>query len=233
MKTIGVVGGIGPQATMDFEARLHRAAQGRVAPKANGGYPPMIVYYHRRPPMLVGEDLLPVLPLRIDPELREAVTRLGPQVDFLVITSNGAHALSPEIERAAGRPVLNMMDLAVAEARRRGWKKVGVLSLGRLSIYADRLGEAGMHAEFIPAEQQAHLDRAIFRVMEGRDDEPEREAARQALATLRSRGVDGVIVGCTEVPFLLAGKGGERDLIDPLELLAEAALERALAQGGS
>ena len=50
MKTIGVLGGLGPQATMDFEARVHRVAQRLSRRSYNGGYPPMVVYYFRQPP---------------------------------------------------------------------------------------------------------------------------------------------------------------------------------------
>lgn len=48
MKTIGVLGGLGPQATMDFEARLHAVSQQLIAPHANRGYPPLLVYYYRQ-----------------------------------------------------------------------------------------------------------------------------------------------------------------------------------------
>ncbi len=48
MKTIGVLGGLGPQATMDFEARVHRAAQKLIPQLKNAGYPPMLVYYFAR-----------------------------------------------------------------------------------------------------------------------------------------------------------------------------------------
>jgi hypothetical protein len=44
MKTIGVLGGLGPQATVDFEVRVHREAQRWIPPRMNGGYPPMIVH---------------------------------------------------------------------------------------------------------------------------------------------------------------------------------------------
>jgi aspartate/glutamate racemase len=44
MKTIGVLGGLGPQATMDFEVRLHAVSQQLIAPNASTGYPPMLVY---------------------------------------------------------------------------------------------------------------------------------------------------------------------------------------------
>ena len=56
MKTIGVLGGLGPQATMDFEQRLHRAAQRVIPQQLNGGYPPTVVWYCRHPPVVVTED---------------------------------------------------------------------------------------------------------------------------------------------------------------------------------
>ncbi len=60
LKTIGVLGGIGPQATMDFEARVHAISQRLIEPEGNRGYPPLIVYYHRRLSVIVGEDGEPV-----------------------------------------------------------------------------------------------------------------------------------------------------------------------------
>jgi aspartate racemase len=106
MKTIGVLGGLGPQATMDFERRLLRAAQRAIPPHLNGGYPPTVVWYCRHPPILIQDDGRPQLPLRADPRLLEAAGRLGQLADFLVIPSNTPHALQPEIERAAGRKVV-------------------------------------------------------------------------------------------------------------------------------
>ena len=52
MKIIGVLGGLGPQATMEFEARIHSLSQQLTPPKAEPSYPPMVVYYYRDPPFL-------------------------------------------------------------------------------------------------------------------------------------------------------------------------------------
>lgn len=233
LRAIGVIGGIGPQATMDFEARVHRVAQRRIDAHFNNGYPPLVVYFHRRPPIVVGADGMALEPVRIDPELASAAARIGPMVDFLVITSNGAHKVAPDIERAAGRPVLSMVDRVVDEVRRRGWRRVGVMTLGRPSVYTEPLQALGVACETLPADQQLPLDRAIFGVMEGREDATTKRLAHAALAGLRRRGVDGVILGCTELPFLVEPTGSEVDLINPIELLAEAAVEHAMRPGGS
>ena len=127
MKTIGVLGGLGPQATMDFEQRVHRVAQRLIPQRNNSGYPPMVVFNVRHPPILLGEDYRPVIPIQTDPRLLEAAKRLGRVADFLVITANGPHSLQEEIEAAAGRKILSMIDVTLAEVANKGWGKVGLL----------------------------------------------------------------------------------------------------------
>src|SRR5687768_14609162 len=100
MKRMGVLGGISAQATMDFEARVHRVSQRLLPQHWNGGYPPMVVWYHRRLPMRVSDDGAPVIPRQVDPELVEAAAWLGRAVDFLVIPCNTAHIGLREIREA-------------------------------------------------------------------------------------------------------------------------------------
>ena len=228
MKTIGVLGGIGPQATMDFEQRFHQAAQQLIPRRGNSGYPPLVVYYHRRPPVLVDEEGRSILPLVPDPQLLAGARQLGQITDFLVITSNGAHMLQPAIEAAAGRPVLSMIETTVAEVRQRGWRHVGVLSLFGPHVYNQPLDAASIRWESITSALQAPLDQAIMQVMDGSNDTESTAHARRAVAMLRSRGVDGIILGCTEIPLLLQADLGDADLLNPGAVLAEAAVRAAM-----
>ena len=228
MKTIGVLGGIGPQATMDFEQRLHQAAQQLLPRRGNSGYPPLVVYYHRRPPVLVDEEGRSILPLVPDPQLLAGARQLGQITDFLVITSNGAHMLQPAIEAAAGRPVLSMIETTVAEVRQRGWRHVGVLSLFGPHVYNQPLDAAGIRWESITSALQTPLDQAIMQVMDGSNDTESTAHARRAVAMLRSRGVDGIILGCTEIPLLLQADLGDADLLNPGAVLAEVAVRAAM-----
>ena len=223
-----MLGGVGPQATMDFEVRVHREAQRRIPPRRNGGYPPMIVYYHRRPPVAVNDDGLARMPIEPDPDLLRAASQLGAVADFLVITSNGAHVVQDAVEHAAGKKVLSMIDATLDEVRRRGWTRVDVIALGDPLVYTRRLDPLGIAYEILEAERREPLTRAIFRLMEGRDDDEGRRLARGAVERLRDRRVEGVILGCTELPLLLREHAEAADLLNPTQLLAEAAVERAL-----
>ena len=228
LKTIGVLGGLGPQATMDLEARVHRVAQRLIPQRENGGYPPMVVYYHRHPPILLNNDSSPRFPIQPDPRLLDAARRLGSWVDFLVIASNGPHLIQAQIQQAAGRKVLSMIDLALDEVQRRGWRNVGVLGFGHPMVYTTALAKSKIAHETLDDARRTALDQEIMKVMEARDTAQSAEIAREALSSLRSRQVDGIILGCTEIPLLLRATP-EADLIDPLELLAEAAVKLAMA----
>lgn len=228
MKTIGVLGGFGPQATMDFEARLHRVAQRLIPQRKNSGFPPMVVYYCRHAPMVLNEDSSPQTPVRPDPRLLEAAERLGALADFLVITANSLHLFQKQIEHAAGCGVLSMIELTLEEIKRRGWRKVGVLGFGDPVVYTQPLGEQNIPYQTIDSELRAKLDASIMNVWEGRDDAESATVARDAVAVLRARDVDGIILGCTEIPLLLREAAEERDLVNPGQLLAEAAVRRAM-----
>ena len=229
MKTIGVLGGMGPQATMAFEVQIHRVAQRMIPPRVNSGYPPMVVVYHRGLPVRFGDDGKPVTPYVPDPGLLERARALGAMADFLVIAANFAHVIQSEIERAAGREVVSMIDVTLDAVRRRGWRRVGVLGMGLPTVYTERLEPLGIVCEVLGPEQRGPLDRAILALMEGRDTDATRRLAHEAVATLRERKVDGIIPGCTELPLMLGAAADAADLVNPAEELAEAAVARAIA----
>jgi aspartate racemase len=226
VKTIGVLGGIGPQATMDFERRVHDVARQLIPPHFNAGYPPMVVWYCRHPPVVVRDDGSADLPVRADPRFLEAAARLGAVCDFLVMPSNGAHALQAEVERASGRRVVSIIDATLAEVRRRAWRRAGVMTLGDPGIYTRPLEQAGVSCQTLNEAAHKPLARGIFRVMEARNDATDAAAASAAVADLRRHGVDGVILGCTEIPFLVDASAP--DLLNPAQLLADAAVRAAL-----
>lgn len=229
MKTIGVLGGIGPQATMDFELRVHRVAQRLIPRRANSAYPPMVVMYMRHPPILFDESGRPLLPHVPEPRMLEAASRLGALADFIVITANGPHQFQEHIERASGRSVLSMRDLVVSEIEKRQCKHVGVVGLGRPEIYIEPLSKSGISVLLIDEALQASIDREVFRVMEGSNDHTSHAVAMEALTELRAGGAEAIILGCTEIPFMLGADAESPDLINPIQFLAEAAVVAAIS----
>lgn len=118
MKTIGVLGGIGPQATMDFEQRFHRAAQQLAPPQGNRSYPPLWLTTIAIHPLRWMQTIVRNCRSKRTPQLVEAAGLLGQLADFLVITSNGA-------TRATGgershQPGALLVEAALRQAVERG-----------------------------------------------------------------------------------------------------------------
>lgn len=232
MKTIGVLGGLGPQATMDFEARVHRVAQRLIPQDGNQGYPPMVVYYFREPPIsLPADGSLPTTLIPANPRLLDAAQRLGAWADFLVITSNGVHFFQEEIEQAADCKVLSMIDVTVNEVQRRNLKHIGIVDFRprTMNIYAQPLDQVGIRWEVLPAEMLPAIYGAVLAMDEGRAGREENQILQAGLTYLRGQQVEAIILACTEIPLILAEAGQGEDLINPAQLLAEATVRYAIA----
>ena len=83
--------------------------------------------------------------------------------------------------------------------------------------------------ETIPDSLSNQLDESSYAVMQGTDPAEIAGPVREAVAHLREKGADGIILGCTELPLLLGEEAEQPDIINPSQLLAEAAIEHALA----
>ena len=228
LQTIGILGGVGPQATMDLEMRIHNVAQQLLPAAQNTGYPPMVVQYYRHAPVLLTQTHQPLIPLQLDPRLLEVAKRLGSMADFLLLPSNGLHMFQKEIEHVSGRKIISMIDATLEEVRTRGWKKAGVLGLMNPIVYTTRLKNLGIAFETIDVALQEKLNQSIFKVMEGRENDVDATIALEAIRQLRNKNVDGIIPGCTEIPFLLGPNMDAKDLLNPAQLLAEAAVRYSI-----
>lgn len=233
MKTIGILGGLGPQATMDLERQIHGVSQRLIKQFVNRGYPPMVVHYFRDAPMVLDEHGEVPAVLEPHPGLLAAAAHLGQVADFLIIASNTPHFFVKQIEHAAGKAVLSIVDVTVEEVKRRQPKKVGVLAIGetlRHRLYQNPLDELGIAWETIPDELSSKLDGSIYALMEGKTNSGLGNAVSDAVIHLReTKRTDVIIFGCTELPLLYSRTlKYERDLIDPAALLAEAAVRRAI-----
>jgi aspartate racemase len=152
-------------------------------------------------------------------------------VDFLVITSNAPHAFQELIEETSGRKVISMISVTLDEVRKRGWRRVGVVGFGEPAVYIAPLVEMGIACDILSGEEgglRDKVDQAVIALMEGRIGPEANALALEAVNTLRERGVARIILGCTEIPLLMGDAAQAPDLLNPLELLAEAAVRFAM-----
>jgi aspartate racemase len=133
-----------------------------------------------------------------------------------------------DIEAAAGKPMLSMVQCVVDEVTERNWRRVGALTLFGGDMYERALESTVRECLTVEEEIQEPLNRAALAVMAGSETEADKDVARRAVSALRERSVDGIILGCTEFPFLLGDAAEAPDVLNPIKILAEAAVRHAM-----
>lgn len=204
---LGVLGGMGPAATVDFLAKIQAATPAK----------------HDQDHIRVLMDLNPQLPERGDPlrrqgpalaEMAAALGAAGAQV--LAIACNSAHEHAPLIQRVTGLPIVDMIETAVARVEGVGARRAGVLgSPAALKLYREYLAARGLGAVMLgPEHQQAFMD-LVARIKAGDVGETVRAGLVELVEALSSTGAEAVIAGCTEVPLALDGFDARMTFIDP------------------
>ncbi|BCQ55272.1 aspartate/glutamate racemase family protein [Burkholderia gladioli] len=233
---IGVVGGVGPAATVDF---LRKLVQHTPAAR-DQDHLKLIVEQNPQIPdrtaHLVGEGPDPTV------SLYAACKRLEQGGAKLVaIPCNTAHAFVERIQPRLSIPIVNMLTVTARHLRERfpEAREIGVLATsGTLAsgVYREALAAEGFVQLVPPPALQARVMAAIYGeagVKAGFVQGRCREDIEAALDALVAAGARVVLLGCTELPLLLpageiAGPGGVRvNLVDPTEVLARACVAAA------
>jgi aspartate racemase len=210
--TVGVLGGLGPEATLDFFAKVIAATPA----ERDQDHLHLIIDNNPKVPnrneAVAGTGPSPA------PQLAAMARRLeGAGADFLVMPCNAAHAFLSAISEATHLPVVSIIDETVKAtlARVPHLKTAGILaSSGCLdaTLYHRALTDRGVGVLEPQAGDREAFMELLYRIKTG-DKGPEVCSHMQRIAlALVERGVEAVIAGCTEVPLVLF----EGDLPCPL-----------------
>lgn len=155
--------------------------------------------------------------------------------DFLICPDNTIHQALPAIEARLPRPFLHIADSVAAEARRRGFRRLGLTGtrwLMESAVYPERLAAAGLEVAIPEAAERAEIDRVTMEeLVRGRFTDAAVALFQAVVAGLEKRGCEAVILGCTEHPLLMNDGNSPLPTLDSTRLLARAALERAVDGG--
>lgn len=227
---LGVLGGMGPMATVDFLAKLVRATP---AGRDQDHIPTLVcsaVDIPDRADAILGTGPDPL------PAMRAALARLeAGGATRIAIPCNTAHHWHAALQAGTALPILHIVD-AVAEtlaetlAGTGTGGRIGLLATDgtlRAGLYPERLARRGLACLGPDPEGQAAVAAAIrlvkaHRVAEAR---PLLEAQVRALA---EAGCDRVVMACTEIPIALAGSDASGRLVDATEALARACVAACL-----
>ncbi len=229
-KTVGVIGGMGPEATVEFMRRLIAAVPAR----DDGDHLHVIADNNPKIPSRIkvlieggGEDPTPVL---VDMARKLEVAG----AEFLTIPCNTAHYYLPAIAAAVRIPVLDVVDLIIAKLNELVPKPkcIGILAsvaVRLVGLFEKRFATSGFHVLFPDVDAETHLLGVIRAVKAGNATSSHHRTYQAVARSLAENGADVIIIACTELSMLSA-PALSGPLIDTLDVLVNATVRTARGQ---
>ena len=231
MKSLGLVGGIGPESTIEYYRFILDGYRERVT---DGSAPHLIIDsidVNRGIAMLEANDLSG-LTNYVCASL-ERLSRAG--AELALIAANTPHIVFDEIQQRVPVPMISIVQATCDHARRLGLKRLALLGTGftmRARFYPEVFARAGLELVAPGAAEQAFIHESYIHELLKNQFLPETRAAIVAIIKqIRTADqIEGVILAGTELPLLL--RGAEPDglpFLDTTMIHVNAALDAILA----
>lgn len=153
--------------------------------------------------------------------------------DLLVICTNTMHKMAPEVEKSIEIPLLHIVDAVAEEILRKGLKKIALLGTRftmEQDFYKGRLTEKHGIEVIIPDLAGVEtVHRIIYNeLVHGVIKEESRQEYLAVIERLITRGAQGIILGCTEIPLLVKQEDCPVPVFDTTTIHAVAAVVNAV-----
>jgi aspartate racemase len=229
-KTIGILGGMGPEATVDCFAKIIN----RTPAKRDQDHLRVIIDSNPKVPdrtaaiIGAGESPVPVLVAGC-----RALQQAG--ADFIIIPCVSAHFFLDEIQQQIELPILSIFD-AVTETIQSGHPQIKTVGLmGTSGTISGGLFQKRLAADSIDTivPDETHQSKVMAAIYDIKNSQPDRSKAQiiadlvAAAESLISRGARGIVAGCTEIPLALKQTHVSVPYFDALAILARAAVVKA------
>ncbi|MGD9234464.1 MAG: amino acid racemase [Desulfobacterales bacterium] len=227
-KKIGIVGGLSPESTVSYYLYITRNYAERYG---SYDYPEIIIYsvnlenYHmwRRIDRwdLIIDDLVSCF---------QKLKNAG--ADFGLIATNTMHKVFEQVANIVDLPLINIIDETALEAKELGLNTLGLLGTKYTmsdGFYQERLSKFGVNALVPNSEQQEVVHKIIVEeLVRGQFLDKSKIRYIEIIQDLVSRGAEGIILGCTEIPLLVKKEDLEIQLLDTAIIHSEAALKASV-----
>ena len=207
MKTLGIIGGLGPESTVDYYQRIIALYRQRTA---DGHYPEFIVV---SVDLRKGLDFMDANELSgMADYLLEAIGKVARAgADFAIISANTPHIVFDDVAPNSPIPLISIVEATCAAAKARKLKRlvlVGTRYTMQANFYPKVLAREGIDLLMPEREDQDYIHEKYFSELVPGKFLPE---TRAGLLTIVDRmkaqsDIDGVILAGTELPLILRGE---------------------------
>lgn len=151
--------------------------------------------------------------------------------DFLICPDNTIHQAHAMAQAGSRRPWLNIAEEVAKVAASKGFSKLGILGTRYLMegpVYPQKLDAHGIEHQIPGTGQRLRINEIIFEeLVYGKLETAARRYFSSVIDDLKALGCDAVVLGCTEIPLLIAQEDSALPILDSTRILARAALQKA------
>ena len=151
---------------------------------------------------------------------------------LLICPDNTVHQGLDLVRERSPAPWLHIAEEVSDEARRRGFKRLGILGTRFLMegpVYRSKLAAAGIEYRLPNTEQRMRINQIIYDELVYARFLPESRAYFQnVIGDLAGNGCDAVALACTEIPLLIGAADSPIPILDSTRILTRAALRKAI-----
>ena len=230
MKPIGLIGGIGPESTIDYYRAMIAAYRER---QPDGSYPAIVI---------TSVDVSAMLGALMRNQLADVADLLVAEVERLAaagagcaaIAANSPHIVFDEVERRSPLPLVSIVQATALEAvrlRRKRLALFGTRFTMQGGFYQDRFALSGLTLVVPDEAEQTYIhDKYMTELVQGTLLPETRDGLLAIVEQMKAReGIDAVILGGTELPLILrAPTASDVPLLDTTVIHARAIVSRAM-----
>ncbi|MDF2399360.1 amino acid racemase [Pseudomonas sp. 3MA1] len=230
MRTIGLIGGMSWESSAEYYRLINQQVRDQLGPLRSARL------------LMYSVDFGPVEQAqhagRWDEAARiliDAAQRLQDGgAECLVLCTNTMHKVAEQIQAATAVPFLHIADPTARAALAAGTLNVGLLGTAftmEQEFLKSRLSQQGLNVLVPDAQERQAVHRIIYEELcVGIISDASRRVYQQVIESLRARGAQAIILGCTEIGLLLKPEHNPLPLLDTTELHARAAVDFALRE---
>ncbi len=239
MKKVGIIGGVGPSATVD----LYRLIIKNTPAEKDQEHLRVLIDSHPQIPDRT-KAILENGESPVEAMLESAQILESAGVDFLAIPCNTAHYFLPDLVEKVDIPFVNMIEETAKFLKKNGVSSAGLLSTSgtaKTGIYQKELDRLNIKT-VVPSEEGIEKEMKAIYGEEGikagvkfEKSQLNRDLFKEVVEELGTENIEAVIMGCTEIPLCLdkevLSEWGMKDLIlvNPTEVLAKAIINKVIS----
>ena len=230
MKTLGIIGGTGPESTVEYYQRLIAAYRARHP----AGRPPSLIINSVDNTQLIEWFTANQLATVVDYLAREIDRLAAAGADFALIAANTPHLVFDDLQSRVRLPLLSIIEATADSAAQAGLRRLALFGTRftmRAPMFPDAFNRRGLTIVVPNADEQVFIDAKYFgELFVGTILDETRAALLETVEAMKQRdGVDGLILGGTELSLILREPtAAGLPVLDTTQIHVDAAVDRLL-----